>query len=102
MADDEKPGEVPWYAPGYASAFTAKACTPRERQRLWTLVKGGKRVDAELLFQVEAGVEVQFLHEGEMVMAWRFPLRAGAVAEADAQHARLLREGWIVPATEPS
>jgi hypothetical protein len=99
MADDDKPDETPWYAPGHASAFTAKACTPRERERLWTLTKGGKRIDAELLYQGEAGVEVQFLHQGEMTMAWRFSLRAGAIAEADAQYARLLRDGWTAPVT---
>ena len=40
------------------TACRASACTPRPRERLWTLVKGGKRVDAELLFHGEYGVEV--------------------------------------------
>ena len=42
-------------------------------ERLWTLTKHGKRIDAELLFHAEHGVEIQFLHEGVMAygpMAW--------------------------------
>jgi hypothetical protein len=41
---------------------------------------------------------VQFLLEGVMAYAHRWPLRAQAVQEADEQRARLLREGWKVPA----
>ena len=73
-------------------------CKPRPREPLWTLTKGVKRVDAELLYQSEHGVEVQFLLEGVMAYAHRWPLRAQAVQEADEQRARLLREGWKVPA----
>src|SRR5438067_1310767 len=97
MADDETPKEPPWYAPGHAGSPPRKGGTPRERERLWTLIKGERRIDAELLYQGEAGVEAQFLVGGVLMRAWRFPLRAGAVAEAEAQRARLLREGWTPP-----
>jgi hypothetical protein len=32
----------------------------------WALTKAGKRIDAELLFHAEYGVEIQFLHEAVM------------------------------------
>ncbi len=52
--------ERPWFAPGYAESLQGAGCSLRPRERLWTLVKGGKRIDAELLFHGEHGVEVQF------------------------------------------
>jgi hypothetical protein len=33
---------------------------------VWTLSKNGKRIDAELMFHAEYGVEIQFLHERVM------------------------------------
>ena len=92
MAQDDE--EKPWYAPGHADTHSGSVCTPRPRERLWTLVKGGKQVDAELLFHNEYGVEVQLAHEGVMAYARRFALKADAVAEADHHRARLTREGW--------
>jgi len=77
VADESTNAEVPWYAPGYAAATLAQVCKPRPRERLWTLVKAGSRIDAELLFQAEDGVEIQFLHQGVMAYAHRcvFPHR---------------------------
>ena len=66
---------------------------------LLRLPPAAKRVDAELLYQSEHGVEVRFLLEGVIAYAHRWPLRAQAVQEADEQRARLLREGWTVPAS---
>jgi hypothetical protein len=91
--------EKPWFAPGYVDSLSRGQCTPRPREPLWTLTKGAKRVDAELLYQGEHGVEVQFLHEGVMAYAHRWPMRAHAIQEAEEQRARLLREGWTVPAS---
>jgi len=76
MAQDDE--EKPWYAPGHGDSVSGSVCTPRPRERLWTLVKGGKRVDAELLFHNEPGVEVQFARDGVMAYAQRFPLKTGA------------------------
>jgi hypothetical protein len=49
----------------------ASPLQPRSRERLWTLLKDGKRIDAELMFHGEYGVEIQFLHEGEMAYGRR-------------------------------
>jgi hypothetical protein len=76
-----------------------QGCTPRPRERVWTLVKAGRRIDAELLSQGEAGWEIQLMHnDGTEFFAWRFPLKGGALAESEAQYKRLLRDGWTVPA----
>ena len=95
MADEEKP----WYAPGHVDSLPGVACTPRPRERLWTLTKGSKRVDAELLYHGEHGVEVQFAHEGVMAHVQRFVLREQAVREVDEQRERLMGEDWIAPVT---
>ena len=55
----------------------AVGCKPRPRERLWTLMKNGKRVDAELLFHAEHGVEIQFIHEGDGVRSAVDPARRG-------------------------
>src|SRR5690349_18841525 len=81
MADD-KPDDPPWYSPNYSSALHGKGCTPRPRERVWTLVKAGRRIDAELLSQGEYGWEIQLMHgDGSEFFAWRFPLKGGALAE---------------------
>lgn len=75
-----------------------KDCTPRPRERVWRLEKAGRRIDAELLSQGEAGWEIQLMDkDGDEFFAWRFTPKAGALAEAEAQHARLTRDGWTVP-----
>ena len=94
--------EKPWFALGHADSLQGATCTPRPRERLWTLVKGGKRVDAELLFHGEHGVEVQFLHEDVMAYGHAFTLRAQALAEAEHHRQRLTREGWRLPDTRRS
>ena len=94
------PDEKPWFAPGHADSLQGAGCTLRPRERLWTLVKGGKRVDAELLFHGEHGVEVQFLHEDVMAYGHAFTLRAQAVQEAEHHRQRLTREGWKLPETQ--
>lgn len=58
--------EKPWFAPGHVNSLQGTVCVPRPRERLWTLTKGGKRIDTERLFHAEDGVEIQFLHEGVM------------------------------------
>jgi hypothetical protein len=63
--------------------------------------QGGKRVDAELLFHNEHGVEVQFAHDGVMAYAHRFRLKADTVAEAAYHRVRLEREGWSGPILNP-
>ena len=81
-----------------ASGQTPAPCTPRRRERLWTLKKNGKRIDAELLYHAEYGVEVQFLHEGVMAYRRRWTLPGQAVEEASAKRAELQQAGWVVAA----
>lgn len=69
-------------------------CQPRPRERLWTLTKNGKRIDAELLFHAEHRVEIQFLHEGVMAYGRRWTLRAQAADEAVLMRAELEAQGW--------
>ena len=76
---------------------TPAPCKPRPRERLWTLTKAGKRIDAELLFHDEYGVESQFLHEGVMAYGRRWTLRALAADEASAKRAELEGLGWATP-----
>jgi hypothetical protein len=96
---DENSDDPPWYAPGHVAALHGKGCTPRPREHVWTLVNAGRRMDAELLSQGEAGWEIQLLSDGGEIFAWLFPLKGGALAEAETQRARLLREGWTAPIT---
>jgi hypothetical protein len=77
---------------------TGAPCKPRPRERLWTLTKAGKRIDAELLFPAELGVEIQFLFEGEMGYGRRWTVRAQAINEADAKRGELEGQGWVDPA----
>ena len=80
--------EKPWFAPGHVDSLPGSVCTPRSRERLWTLTKGAKRVGAELLYQSEHGVEGAVSPRGVMAYAHRWPLRAQAIQEADEQRAR--------------
>jgi hypothetical protein len=73
---------------------TGGPCKPRSRERLWTLTKAGKRIEAELLFHAEHGVEIQFLHEGVMAYGRRWTLRAEAVQEATERRIELEELGW--------
>src|SRR5205823_5438799 len=73
---------------------TSTACRPRPRERLWTLTKNGKRIDAELIFYAEYGVEVQFLHEGVMAYGRRWTHREQAVHEANSKRAELEQQEW--------
>jgi len=83
--------DAAWWS---TQGHTSTPCQPRPRERLWTLTKGGKRIDAELLFHAEYGVEIQFLHEGVMAYGRRWTLRAQAVDEASAKRAELEGQGW--------
>jgi hypothetical protein len=65
---------------------TATTVKPRPRERLWFLTKAGKRIDAELLFHGEHGVEIQFLHDGVMAYGRRWRLRAKAVSTSCVDH----------------
>jgi hypothetical protein len=54
-----------------------------------------KRIDAELMFHAEHGVEIQFLHEGVMAYGRRWTLRAQAVHEAAEKRIELEGHRWM-------
>ena len=90
-------GSDDWYKP---NPTPPPPRMPKPGEHVWTLVKSGRRFDCELRFHGESyGWEVQLLEDGEIRYGWRFPLRAGADAEAEAQRARLLRDAWTAPVT---
>ena len=92
--------DTPWYAPDHVIATLQP---PKAGEHVWTLRKAGRQVDCALRFHGESyGWECQCLHDGELAYGQRFVTRAGALAEAEAQRARLLREGWTAPCHEPS
>jgi hypothetical protein len=82
-----------WWASQGAMPASRK---PRPRERLWTLTKNRKRIDAELMFHAEYGVEIQFLHEGVIAYGRRWTMRADAVREAAAKRAELEQQGWLI------
>ena len=89
MADDD------WYKPNPTKAPPRQ---PKPGEHVWTLVKSGRRLDCELRFHGESyGWECQCPADGELVYGQRFPLKAGALAEADAQRKRLVRDDWMEP-----
>jgi hypothetical protein len=60
------------------------------------MTKNGKRIDAELLYHAEYGVEIQFLHEEVMVYGRRWALRAQGIEEANARRVELEKQGWTL------
>lgn len=100
MADDDEKPQLPWYSPGHAASLQGKGCAPKPREHVWTLVKGARRLDASFLFGRETfGWELQVLDGGDLMVGWRFPLKAGAQAEAEALRKDYMRDGWARPVT---
>lgn len=69
---------------------------PRPAERIWSMRKNGKQIDAELRGHGEYGWECQFLYEGELAYGRRWDMRALAVAEAEDKRQELLGQGWTV------
>lgn len=92
--------DEPWYSPWHKTPPRL----PKPGERIWTLQKNGRQVACELRFHGESyGWESQFLYDSVLVYGQRFVLRAGALAEAEAQHTRLIDEGWTAAQTpEPT
>jgi hypothetical protein len=68
--------------------------TPRPTEHLWTLRKGGGRVDAELLGQGEWGWEVRLSRDWHFYGSRRFDLRAQAIEHGAVLKADLEAVGW--------
>ena len=69
---------------------------PRFAERVWSMRKNGKQIDAELRGHGEYGWECQFLHDGELAYGRRWNLRASALDEAEAKRQELERAGWAL------
>jgi hypothetical protein len=76
-----------------------RAAQPGER--LWSMTKTGKRVDAELRIHTGVGVECQFLVDGELAEGRLWANRTDALAAADAKRRELERRGWIAVQNKP-
>jgi hypothetical protein len=77
--------DQPFYAPDHKPAL-------RQRQpgeHLWAIRKDGQQLDCELRDHGPWGVEVQVYREREFLYGQRWPTRALALEEADAQKARI-------------
>jgi hypothetical protein len=68
----------------------------RPGERVFSMEKNGKRVDAELRSHGEVGCEIQFFVGGELAYGRMWPTREGALAEADAKRRELAAKGWTV------
>src|ERR1035437_5285272 len=62
---------------------------PRPAERVWSLRKNVKQVDAELWSDGEYGWECQFLYNGDFAYSRRWTMRADALAEAEAKRREL-------------
>ena len=67
---------------------------PRPPERVRSMRKNGKQVDAELRGHGEWGWECQFLHDGELAYGRRWVTRADALVETEEKRQELEGEGW--------
>ena len=61
---------------------------------LWTVTKDAQRLDAELVEQGVAGLELRLLRDHEWLSGRRFNNRVQAVAHAVETRRELLTRGW--------
>ena len=67
---------------------------PSPGERVWSMTKNEKRVDAELREHGEFGCEVQFLYEGELASGKLWPTRAAGLVAVEAKRQELEAKGW--------
>ncbi len=67
---------------------------PRPGEPLFTLTRDGHRLDCELRYHGEYGVEARFLRDGELSIGRRFDTKALAVQWAELEREAWQREGW--------
>jgi hypothetical protein len=84
--------DQPFYAPNHK----VPPPQPQTGERLWTVQKDGRLLACELRDDGAAGVEVQMSRDGEFLYGRRWANRALALAKADEQKARYLREGGVL------
>lgn len=69
--------------------------TPSPGEKIWSMTKNGKRVDAELRDHGEYGCECQFFYNGELAHGRLWRTREEAVGEAEAKRRELGAVGWL-------
>jgi hypothetical protein len=67
---------------------------PRVVQRVWRARKNHTWIDAQLRPAGEAGFELQFFYDGNLVLRRTCPTRENALAHAEQQLRDLQRAGW--------
>jgi hypothetical protein len=68
---------------------------PRPAERIWSMQKSGRRIDAELQAYGDARCACRIFDEDDWCLfrcAW--PSRAQALADAEDQRQALARNGW--------
>jgi len=65
-----------------------------QSERLWRVRKQGASMDARLLESAPGQFELQYLQDGRLVVATRWPSRDAAIADANGRLNDLLRAGW--------
>lgn len=68
---------------------------PKPGERLFMLHREGHRLECELRYHGEFGVETQFLKDGELLIGRRFDTKKLAVQWAELEGEAWTREGWI-------
>jgi len=63
-------------------------------ERVWSMTKDEKHVDAELREHGEFGCEVQFFLNGELASGKLWPTRAAALAAVEVKRQELEAKGW--------
>jgi hypothetical protein len=67
---------------------------PTPIERLWSLRKAGRQIDCELHSNGRRGWACRLFDEDWMIYGRAYPGRVDALADAEQQRERLLRDGW--------
>jgi len=98
--DDEKPDDVRGYSPGYAASIRDKSYgAPAAGTRL-AVGQGRSSMGRRCCFGASRTAGKRNCSRAvSSVYGPRFPLKAGAIAEAGALRNDLLQDGWVVLVT---
>lgn len=69
--------------------------TPRPAERVWSMTKNEKRVDAEVREHGQHGCECQFLYNGELAYGRLWPSRVAALTAVEEKRRELEAKGWV-------
>ena len=70
---------------------------PRLAERIWSMLKSGRRIDCELQAHGDAGCDCRICDEdGWCLYRCHWSRRAQALADAEGQRQALARDGWMM------